>query len=192
MVVDIWNREWGVFGEPGTEQRGLGEWEPAVLICDFSRVRLPLVGFHFLWPPSMPVSTIGVAASSSEWRCLFPCIFCLSVTLALLFITCLADLLTVALSVTCWYLNLPQPDFLLHVGSVQRGSACLCSLALVSFGFYHFLPSLVPTCTLRFYLFGLQTTAFSKYMIHVFFWISNTWWLCSITWSMNKVPYRSC
>lgn len=51
--------------------------------------------------------------------------------------------------------------------SVLHGSACLCPLVLVSFGFYHFLPSLVPTCALRFYLFGFQTTAFP-----------NIWFMC--------------
>lgn len=138
---------------------------------DFSQVKFPLVWSHFLWPPSTPVSTTGVVTSSPEWgkRGIF-CLFSGS-----------SIYLLPVWKAFCSDCNLLLPLSSPRGLSVLHGSTCSCPLVLVNFGFYNLLPSLVPRCTLRFYLFGLQTTAFFP----VVFSISNTCWLCSITWSIQ-------
>lgn len=128
--------------------------------------------------PRIPVSSADVV--TSPWmKVSFPYIACLlSVTLALV----VAGPSSIALSITGGYLGLPHPDFL-H-GTALYG--CLGASGfpvLVCFAFYYFLPLLASTYALRFYLSGFQITAFSEYMIRVFFWIPNTCWPCSITWS---------
>lgn len=122
------NRGWAISGEAGTQQLGLGGGEPALLSCDFC---LPSqaspCGLSLLMTPFNTCLRHWGGNSSLRMK-MFVSMHFLPVFSYFRFCMLLAGLLTIALSITCWYLCLPHPNLLLCVGCLLCMDLCACVL----------------------------------------------------------------